>query len=52
MKKWHFYTSNEIKPEGWLKRQLQIQANGLSGNLHKVWKDVRDSAWIGGTEEG
>ena len=52
MKKWNFYTSNEIKPEGWLKRQLQIQTEGLSGNLHKVWKDVRDSAWIGGTEEG
>lgn len=52
MKQWNFYTSNEIKPEGWLKRQLQIQADSLSGNLHKVWKDVRDSAWIGGTEEG
>ena len=52
MKQWNFYTSNEIKPEGWLKRQLRIQADSLSGNLHKVWKDVRDSAWIGGTEEG
>ncbi len=52
MKRWDFYTANEIKPTGWMKRQLQIQANSLSGNLHKVWKDVRDSAWIGGTEEG
>jgi len=52
MKQWNFYTSNEIKPAGWLKRQLKIQAEGLSGNLHKVWKDIRDSAWIGGTEEG
>ncbi|MBQ8893902.1 MAG: glycoside hydrolase family 127 protein [Clostridia bacterium] len=52
MKKWNFYTSNEIKPAGWLKRQLEIQAEGLSGNLDKVWRDVRDSAWIGGTSEG
>lgn len=52
MKKWNFFTSNEIKPAGWLKRQLKIQADSLSGNLHKVWKDVRDSAWVGGTEEG
>ena len=52
MNKWNFYTSKELKPEGWLRRQLQIQAEGLSGNLHKVWPDVRDSAWIGGKCEG
>lgn len=47
-----FFTSNEIKPAGWLRRQLEIEANGLAGNLDKVWPDVRDSAWIGGTREG
>ena len=52
MKKWNFYTSKEIKPEGWMRRQLEIQAEGLSGNLDKVWRDVRDSAWIGGEAEG
>ena len=52
MSKWNFYTSKEIKPDGWLKRQLQIQAEGLSGNLHKIWPDIRDSAWIGGKCEG
>jgi len=52
MKKWDFYTSKEIKPEGWLKRQLEIQAEGLSGNLHKIWPDIRDSAWVGGNCEG
>ncbi len=45
-------TSNEIKPTGWLKKQLEIQANGLSGNLHNIWPDIKDSAWIGGTKEG
>ncbi len=52
MNKWNFYTSKEIKPEGWLKRQLEIQSEGLSGNLHKIWPDIRDSAWIGGKCEG
>jgi hypothetical protein len=52
MNKWNFYTSQQIKPQGWLKDQLEIQANGLSGNLDKVWRDVRDSAWIGGDAEG
>lgn len=52
MNKWNFYTSEEIKPEGWLRRQLEIQAEGLSGNLHKMWPDIRESAWIGGKREG
>ena len=52
MNKWNFYTSKELKPQGWLKRQLEIQANGLSGNLHKIWPDIRDSAWVGGNCEG
>ncbi len=52
MNKWNFYTSKELKPRGWLLRQLEIQAQGLSGNLHKIWPDIRDSAWIGGSREG
>lgn len=52
MTQWNFYTSNEIKPRGWLSRQLEIQAEGLSGHLDKIWPDVRDSAWIGGDREG
>ncbi len=52
MKKYDFYTSNEIKPQGWLRRQLRLQAEGLAGNLDRVWPDVRDSAWIGGACEG
>ena len=47
-----FYTTRELKPRGWLRRQLQIQAEGLSGHLDKMWPDVRDSAWIGGKREG
>ncbi len=47
-----FYTSKELRPSGWLKNQLEIQANGLAGNLDKVWADVRDSKWIGGDREG
>lgn len=47
-----FFTTNEIKPTGWLKRQLEIQANGLSGNLDKIWNDIKNSAWVGGDCEG
>ncbi|MBR2020177.1 MAG: glycoside hydrolase family 127 protein [Clostridia bacterium] len=49
---YQFLTSKEISPRGWIKRQLEIQAEGLCGNLDKVWPDVRDSQWIGGDREG
>ena len=52
MKKWQSFTSRELKPAGWLRRQLEIEAEGLCGNLDRVWRDVRDSAWIGGDAEG
>lgn len=46
------FTTDEIKPAGWLKKQLEIQAEGLSGNLDKIWPDIKDSRWIGGDREG
>lgn len=49
---YRFYTTKEIAPRGWLRRQLEIEAQGLCGNLDKVWPDVRDSKWIGGDREG
>ena len=52
MRKWNFYTAKELRPQGWMRRQLEIQAEGLSGNLDKIWRDVRDSAWIGGNADG
>ncbi len=46
------FKPSELKPTGWLRHQLEIQAAGLAGQLDKVWPDVRDSAWIGGNCEG
>ncbi len=36
-----------IKPQGWLREQLETAAKGLSGRLHTFWEDVKDSAWRG-----
>jgi len=43
---------NAIKPRGWLRQQLQIQANGMTGHLDEFWPDVGpNSGWLGGTGE-
>jgi uncharacterized protein len=41
-----------IRPAGWLRNQLGIQAAGLSGHLDEFWPDIKDSAWTGGKAEG
>ncbi|MDD7987277.1 glycoside hydrolase family 127 protein [Lentisphaera marina] len=45
-------TLGQIKPTGWLRQQLKIQANGLSGALDQFWPDIKDSSWFGGQAEG
>jgi hypothetical protein len=40
-----------IKPEGWLKSQLQAQAEGLTGNVDDFWPDLVNSSWRGGDGE-
>ncbi len=42
----------EIRPTGWLRRQLRVQAEGLGGHLDEFWPDVGPkSGWLGGTGE-
>jgi len=41
-----------ITPEGWLQRQLRIQADGLTGHLDEFWPDVGKSKWFGGNGRG
>lgn len=41
-----------IAPDGWLRNQLRIQADGLTGHLEEHWPDVGpDNGWIGGKGE-
>jgi uncharacterized protein len=41
-----------VRPAGWLRDQLQIQASGLSGHLDETWADVGpNSGWLGGSGE-
>jgi uncharacterized protein len=41
-----------VQPAGWLRRQLWLQAIGITGHLGEIWPDVgSNSAWLGGTGE-
>jgi len=41
-----------VRPRGWLRKQLEIQADGLTGHLDEFWNDVgNNSGWLGGTGE-
>ena len=40
-----------VKPTGWLKDQLQAQAEGLTGHVDDFWPDLVNSAWRGGEGE-
>lgn len=51
-RKYNYLKPADIRPEGWLRKQLQLQAEGLSGHLDLIWPDIRDSRWIGGDREG
>ncbi len=40
---------NAIAPKGWLYQQLKLSAEGMTGHLDEIWKDVGpDNGWLGG----
>lgn len=36
-----------VKPDGWLRSQLKVQARGLTGHLDEFWDSLFSSAWKG-----
>ncbi|MDQ2864329.1 MAG: glycoside hydrolase family 127 protein [Bacteroidota bacterium] len=43
-----------IKPEGWIKKYLELQRDGLTGKLGEIsaWLEKKDNAWYSGTGKG
>lgn len=48
----HELAPGKIVPQGWLRDQLRLQAEGLTGQLEEVWPDTGPtSGWLGGAGE-
>ena len=43
-----------IKAEGWIKKYLELQRDGLTGHLGEIsaWLDKKNNAWFSGTGKG
>src|SRR5262245_12257270 len=43
-----------ITPKGWLRRQLELQADGMTGHLEEIskWCKFEDSAWAAADGQG
>ncbi|KAJ5203359.1 hypothetical protein N7449_005438 [Penicillium cf. viridicatum] len=41
----------KIKARSWVKDQLHLAADGLAGHMFEFYRYVKDSSWLGGTEE-
>jgi hypothetical protein len=42
-----------VKPAGWIKRQLELMANGMTGHLEELSSFLTpDNGWFGGDKEG
>ncbi|MFB6219054.1 MAG: beta-L-arabinofuranosidase domain-containing protein, partial [Halobacteriaceae archaeon] len=40
------------EPRGWLRRQLDVQAEGVTAPLEEHWPELADNEWRGGRRDG
>ena len=42
----------DVRPEGWLRTQLELQRDGLTGHAEELYGDIGESDWLTGGKKG
>ncbi|GME64466.1 hypothetical protein GTA08_BOTSDO03852 [Neofusicoccum parvum] len=49
--RYDLFPLGSVQPNGWIRDQLRLCAEGLGGSLFYFYRFVKDSTWLGGTWE-
>ena len=42
----------KVRPEGWLRTQLELQRDGITGHAEELYDDIGNSDWVTGARRG
>ena len=42
----------KVRPTGWLRLQLDLQRNGITGHAEELYDDIGNSDWLTGARRG
>ncbi|OLP75743.1 hypothetical protein AK812_SmicGene44414 [Symbiodinium microadriaticum] len=46
--RWRRIPTGSVRPAGWLKAQLELQASALTSHLPFFWDNIKETSWLGG----
>ncbi|CAJ1326805.1 unnamed protein product [Effrenium voratum] len=49
--RWQRLATGQVRPEGWLRKQMQLQAEALTSHLPLFWPNIANTSWLGGNSD-